>query len=122
MPKKILVVDDEADVVKVLAARLKDQGYEVDVAFMPKDALLRARQNRPDLILMDIIMPGMSGAEVAAQLKESEETSGIPVIFLSAILSKDEENSLGNIIGNQIILAKPYDFGVLLKKIKSVLG
>lgn len=121
MEKKILVVDDETDIVKVLTARLKEQGYQTEGAYGPQDALLKARQFNPDLIIMDIIMPNMSGAEVAALLKEDAKCRDVPIIFLSAILSKDEECSFGNYIGNQIIVAKPYDFQVLLDKIRNLL-
>ena len=122
MSKKILIVDDEPDIAKVLAVRLVDHGFDVQIAHSGKDALARISQNMPDLIILDIMMPYISGTELAAQLKENKETAMIPVIFLSALQSKQEEKVQGNAIGEDFLFAKPYEIKDLVAKIHQILG
>lgn len=114
---KILVVDDEKEIASLLAARLKKKGFDVTALFNGKDAVAQAAQMRPDLIIMDIMMPGMAGPEAAALLKKNKETAGIPVIFLSALLSKDEETPKGE----NVIFSKPYDIETLIQKINELI-
>lgn len=117
MSKNILIVDDEPDIVKVLALRLIDSGFEVQIAYSGQDALKRISQNLPDLIVLDIMMPEMSGAELAEKLSDDKKTAQIPIIFLTALQSKEEEQKQGTIIGKNIILAKPYDINHLIAEI-----
>lgn len=81
---KILVVDDSPTIVETLARVLQPQGYEVHKALNGKDALAKARQIRPDLILLDIVMPDMNGYKVCQRLKANPDTAHIGVIMLSA--------------------------------------
>src|SRR6478736_2525072 len=81
----ILIVDDTAANLQVLAGMLKDRGYKVRPVPSGKLALLAAKREPPDLILLDINMPEMNGYEVCAQLKADEKLRGIPVIFISAL-------------------------------------
>lgn len=81
---KILVVDDSPTIVETLARVLQPQGYEVHKALNGKDALIKARQIKPDLILLDIIMPEMNGYKVCQRLKANPDTANIGVIMLSA--------------------------------------
>jgi len=120
MNKKILVIDDEPDIVKVLAARLREQNFTVDAAFNGKEGLEKVEYNKPDLIILDILMPNLSGTEVASKLKANKLTAGIPIIFLSALQSKDDEKQAGNIVGGQVVFAKPYDINVLISKINEM--
>ena len=120
MPEKILVVDDEPDIVKVLVARLKEQGYETITALDGNQALVQAEQHQPDLIILDIMMPGMDGTEAAQKLRENPKTRGIPIIFLSALQTKTEEQNEGEKIGGNVILAKPFEINILLTKIREM--
>ncbi len=123
MAKKVLlVVDDEPDFVKVLTARLKDRGYDVDSALSAAQAMDRIKLNRPDLIILDIMMPETDGTEMANRLRNDKKTEKIPIIFLSAIITKSEEARMGNSIGGNIILAKPCEIDVLESKIIEQLG
>ena len=115
---KILVIDDEKDVVKVLVARLTEQGYEVSFAFNGEGAFIEIERNKPDLIILDIMLPGMGGNEIAGKLREKPATRKIPIIFLSALQRKEEEKEQDGIVGGNVILAKPFDLDVLLKKIR----
>lgn len=117
MSKNILIVDDEPDIVRVLALRLIDCGFEVQISYNGQDALTRISQNLPDLIILDIMMPEMSGTELAEKLKDDKKTAQIPIIFLTALQSKEEEQKHGALIGKNIILAKPYDINHLIAEI-----
>lgn len=113
MPKKILIVDDEKDVLTVLAKRLLDAGYCVIKTEHGKDAVDIAKNQRPNLIILDIIMPEMDGVEIASALKNYPETKDVPIIFLTCLLTKQEEKSRRAIAGKYFI-AKPYNLNVLL--------
>lgn len=121
MNKKILVVDDELDVIKVLEARLRENKYDVAVALNGEDALSKVKQYRPDLIILDIIMPGMGGNEVAAELNKITGGAKIPIIFLSALIDKEEEGS-SKTKKNYFIFSKPFNIKGLLVKIEEFLG
>lgn len=81
--KKILIVDDEQFVVKALREKLLSEGFAVDSAYDGQEALLKVTKAKPDLILLDIIMPKLDGISVLKRLKQSPETNNIPVIILT---------------------------------------
>ncbi|MEA2144131.1 MAG: hypothetical protein QOI64_2561 [Solirubrobacteraceae bacterium] len=87
----ILVCDDDASVVEVVGAMLEQRGYRVIPAHSGEQALLRARAERPDAILLDLLMPGMSGWETAAALQQHPETRGVPILILSVFAPDDVE-------------------------------
>ncbi len=115
---KVLIVDDEQDVLNVLGKRLIESGFQVLKASSGAEGIEKARAERPNLIILDIWMPGMDGGEVAQKLQEYEETKSIPVIFLTCLYSKDEEKKEGHISGHNFILSKPYQPDELLKVVK----
>jgi len=108
MQKKILIVDDQEDVLKVLDKRLSGAGYAVSKAKNGKEALLLAKAEHPDLIILDIIMPEMDGAETAAVLKKDPQTKDIPVIFLTCLFTEKDEKE-GHVVGGKYFIAKPYN-------------
>jgi DNA-binding response OmpR family regulator len=118
MSLKLLVVDDEPDILKVLAARLKQNDFEVITACDGKMALVQADLHRPDLIIMDIMMPVMDGTEAAQMLKGKPKTQHIPIIFLSALKTSDDEGE--STVGGNVILAKPFEIDTLLVKIRQM--
>ena len=81
--KKILIIDDEKFVVKALTAKLVAEGFSIDSAYDGEEALLKVNEVKPDLILLDIIMPKLDGISVLKRLKASPETQSIPVIILT---------------------------------------
>ena len=87
----ILIVDDTVDNLRVLSATLTRQGYEIRCVKSGMMALITAQASPPDLILLDIKMPGMDGYEVCEKLKEDERTAEIPIIFLSALDSVSDK-------------------------------
>ncbi len=123
MGKKILVVDDELIIVKMLEKGLSRQGYEVSTANDGVQALHRVRQNRPDLIILDIMMPNMDGTEVAGRLREEEETKAIPIIFLSALWDdQKQEKGVGEQAGLNVGIAKPFQLDQILAKVRELIG
>jgi CheY-like chemotaxis protein len=120
--KKVLIVDDEKDTLLTLGKRLTASGYSVITATNGTDAIALAKSQHPDIIILDILMPEMDGGEVVAELKEHPSTRSIPVILLTAILSKAEEEKHGSVVGGNITLAKPLDAEKLLDQMKKLLG
>jgi len=117
---KILVVDDDPDTREILDARLKACGYDVLLASEGFKALEIIRENRPDLILLDVMMPEIDGFTVCKFLKDKEETKDIPVIFLTA---KDQLQDVdkGFKSGGDDYVIKPINWERLLPKIKKFL-
>jgi DNA-binding response OmpR family regulator len=121
MAKRILAVDDEVDVLLIVKTALQSEGYEVETASNGFDALTLARDNPPDLVLLDVMMPGMTGFEVLRALKGEEATSMMPVIMLTGVSerSKMQEALMS---GTDYYIVKPFEFHDLLAKVKEVIG
>lgn len=119
--KRILIVDDELDFVKMLQARLRIEGYEVLVAEDGIRGVQTARREKPDLIILDIMMPGMDGHTVCDTLKKSILTWSIPVIYLTARTGQADE-LLAMEKGARYYLNKPYNPAMLLEMVKSALS
>ena len=121
--KKILIVDDEKDVRGLLSMRLLASGFKVLEAGDGAAALALAKQERPDLILLDIMMPGKDGVETYHALRKDPETSEIPVIFLT-VLAQNLSLTKYSLDLDQCyaILGKPYEPQELLKEIQRALG
>ncbi len=116
--KKILVVDDEKHMVRLMEYNLKKQGYCVDTAYNGLEALEKVETNKPDLILLDIKMPVMNGIEVCVKLKKNPETRNIPVIVVSVLADNEEIVSLGV----RSTIAKPFAPERLLNEVKLALA
>ena len=121
MAKKILVADDEPEIVKALHIRLKEAGYEVVVAFDVLQAIYQAHKERPDLIILDIRMPAGDGIGVYEKLKISSETAVIPVIFITAYANDEIVRKVLE-MGAAGFIAKPFNTETLLNKVKTILG
>jgi len=116
----ILVVDDDREVAKTLERALVMEDYQVFVAHNGHDALLRARQETPDLAVIDIIMPGMNGIELCQRLRASPGLSSIPILFLTA---KQEitDKAIGFGAGADDYLTKPFDIRELVMRVRALL-
>jgi DNA-binding response OmpR family regulator len=106
---KILIVDDEPDILSLLTLHLKMKHYQVEQTSSPTKVLEIANATKPDLILLDVMMPEMDGFQVAAKLKENEDTKNIPIIFLTA-RTQTEDKIRGFQVGADDYLVKPFDF------------
>ena len=119
MIKRILVVDDEPSVTRNLKLNLESGGgYEVLGENIPTNALAAARKFRPDLVLLDVMMPGMDGGDVAARLRAYPLFHDTPVIFLTAIVSNEETDGHEKTSGAETFLAKRVDMGELRKTLE----
>ena len=120
MSKRILIIDDEPHLVEVLANRLRKAGYEIVSAVAGREGLEHASKAKPDLILLDLLMPGLDGYHVLQELKQRENTKSIPVMILTVKKwSEDIEKVM--IQGAVDYIVKPFNPGELLEKIKKVL-
>ena len=122
---KILIVDDDIDFVESTKISLESKPYEVIVAYEGEEGLKKAREENPDLILLDVIMPVKDGFTAAEQLRKDPEISKIPVIMLTAFSSKRQESSIpvsrGFTLEAEEYLEKPVTPDVLLATVEKYL-
>jgi two-component system alkaline phosphatase synthesis response regulator PhoP len=118
--QKVLLVDDEPDIVELLKYNLEREGYQVFTALNGRDALKAAKLNRPDLIVLDIMMPGMDGVEVCNQLRQQPEFKQTLITFLSA-RGEDYSQIAGFEAGADDYITKPVRPKVFISKVKALL-
>ncbi|MBI5190458.1 MAG: response regulator [Nitrospirae bacterium] len=119
--KKILVVDDEMHIVRIVKYKLETAGYHVISALNGTEALKMAREEKPDLIFLDIMMPGLNGYEVCSQLKNSPETRNIIIIMLTA-KGQESDKIKGLEVGVDEYITKPFSPQDLLDRTRDLLG
>ena len=113
--KKVLIVDDEKGFTAMLSLNLESTGqYDVRVENDPSNALASAIQYRPDVILLDVIMPRMEGPDVAIAIRNNPSLHETPIIFLTATVTKEETEAQKGRIGGHPFVAKPSNLAVLL--------
>lgn len=122
MAKKIMIVDNEKNIVDLLSKFLIKQGFEVLPATEGLKAIELAKTARPDLILLDVMMPGMDGGAVAAELSEDERTRRIPIVFLTAAISEEEAIKRSGQPNSHSFVSKAGMIGDLIKTINKILG
>lgn len=118
--ERILVVDDEPDILSVLVYHLSREGYLVSTAVNGPRALSAAEGGRPDLIILDLMLPGMDGYEVLRELRNNDETEHIPVILLTA-RREEEERVRGFEVGADDYITKPFSGRELILRVRAVL-
>ena len=118
--KRILIVDDEQDICQILLYNLTSAGYEAEIAFSAQEALA-SDVSRFDLLLFDVMMPGMSGFEMAEQLKANNKTARIPIIFLTA-KDAEEDKLHGFGLGADDYVAKPFSVREVVARVGAVLS
>lgn len=122
--KKVMVVDDEEGFTKLLKMNLEKTGdYEVQIENKSTRALAVAREFRPDVVLLDIVMPDMDGGDVAAQFQDDPMLRKVPVIMLTALVAEGETSS-GSVAqaGTMNVLPKPVNMEILLSCLTDALG
>ena len=120
--KKILMIDDEKDICLLIKQNLELSGdYKVIIATNARDGIAAASREKPDLILLDIIMPGMSGFEALEKLKSRADTTSIPVVMLTAVGTEEAKEKAMSLY-NEEYLVKPVRTDVLKTKIGEVLA
>ncbi len=120
MKEKILIVEDEKDIVKMLDYNLKREGFRTFAVHDGEDALDSAGREHPDLIILDLMLPGMDGLEVCKALKKESKTASIPIIMLTA-KSQESDKVVGLELGADDYITKPFSPRELVARIKAVL-
>ena len=117
---KVLVVDDEDNIIELIRLGLRYEGFQVEVASDGEQGIMQAQRVNPDLIILDVMMPGIDGIEACRRLRSNPTTRDIPVLMLTA---KDDvsDRILGLQTGADDYLTKPFDFYELLERIKAIL-
>jgi DNA-binding response OmpR family regulator len=121
MAKRILIADDEPNIVVSLEFLMKERGYEVRAVGNGEDALAAVGEFRPDLILLDVMMPKMSGYDVCQKVRENPAWQGVRIIMISA-KGRDIEISKGLALGADVYLTKPFSTRDLLTRVGELLG
>ncbi len=119
--KTIMIVDDEEALVEIIRIKLESEGYNVMVAYDGKEALEKINKQKPNLILLDIMMPELNGFEVCKKLKNNESLKYIPVIMLSA-KAQEVDIKKGREVGAIDYITKPFDFAQMIEVIKNHLN
>jgi DNA-binding response OmpR family regulator len=117
---RILIIDDEPELVKAVEVRLKASGYDVEVAYDGKAGIDKAKEVRPDLILLDFVMPSMDGYEVARELMANRGIKQIPIIVLTASQQRDLKIKFRE-LGITAFLVKPFETRDLLDMVNKTL-
>lgn len=121
MVKRVLIADDEPNIVAALEYLLQQGGYEVLVARNGEEALAVLQEHNPDLVLLDVMMPRMSGYEICSRIRQQPEWRHIKVVMLSA-KGRDAEVSKGLGLGADLYVTKPFSTRELMGKINGLLG
>ena len=116
MKEKILIIEDEEDLVKGLILNLEDEGYELDYALNGKEGLEKALKEKPDLILLDIMLPGINGLEICKELRRNK--IDIPILMLTA-RGEEIDKVIGLEIGADDYISKPFSIRELMARVKA---
>jgi DNA-binding response OmpR family regulator len=119
--RKVLIVDDEPNIVTALEFLLERRGYEVRVATNGEEALAQAESYRPDVMLLDVMMPKRSGYEVCQKVRERPDMQHVKVVMLSA-KGREAEVSKGLSLGADLYITKPFSTSELVERIDGLLG
>ncbi len=117
---RILIVDDEPDIVEAVKMRLENYGYDIIKAINGLEAIEKSKTEKPDLIILDVMMPGLDGFEVCRRIRHDPETSSIPIIFLT-VAGGAEHRQRGLQAGAQVYIAKPFESEILVDEVKKLL-
>jgi DNA-binding response OmpR family regulator len=119
--KKVLIVDDESSMVSFLQRHVSNAGYEFVTASNGQEALEKIQREQPDLVLLDLVMPGMNGFETCRRIRENEKTKKLPVLIITALRSQSDSASAADCGANEFIV-KPIDGPLLVKRLRYHLG
>jgi DNA-binding response OmpR family regulator len=121
MARKVLIADDEPNIVTSLEFLLRQKGYEVRVASAGDDALRAVAEFGPELVLLDVMMPRMSGYDVCQKIRENPDWHGVKIIMLSA-KGRDVEVTKGMAVGADAYVTKPFSTKDLVARVQQMLG
>jgi len=118
--KRILIIEDERDMAELVALRLRREGYDVDVALDGADGLARIQSEPPDLAIIDIMLPQLSGREIVREMRNDPRTASVPVIFLTA-RAEESDVAAGLRLGADDYVTKPFSMSVLVARAAAVI-
>jgi DNA-binding response OmpR family regulator len=121
MSQKILIIEDDPGTTRFLSYTLKQEGYNVLSVADGLEGLKKAQDEHPDLIILDVMLPGMDGYEVCHRLRQKSETLTVPVLMVSGRARQDDKN-IGIRMGADIYLSKPVDPETILAKVEALLA
>lgn len=116
----ILLIEDEADIAKPVRYALQEEGYDVSIALSGEEGLEKARKHNPDLIILDLMLPGLPGEEVCREIQEFEEPAAAPIIILTA-KDTDVDKVICKVIGAACYLTKPFEMEELIAQVRAML-
>lgn len=119
---RVLVADDEKPIVKVLTEKLTEEGFIVDQAYDGEEALKKVEEGKPDLILLDIIMPKLDGSGVYRKLKENPATKDIPVIILTNLPEEKKPEVFGDLTETPYLVKVDYSLDEVVSQVKALLS
>jgi len=123
MKNRILVVDDEKDICFSLKEYFEKFGnFEVEACYNGLDGLKKAKEFKPDVILLDIMMPEMDGPEMACTLRQDKEIKDIPLVFLTSLVSKEELSKQKHITEPYYMMAKPVELDKIMKLVNKIVS
>jgi CheY-like chemotaxis protein len=122
MARKVMIVDDEESLIELVTAILEQEGYEVMTAMDGEEALRKLEKQKPDLVLLDMMMPGMSGREVCEKIRKNPKTRDLKVIFLT--VAKFSEAGKGVLKDMKVsdYITKPFENADLTRRVKKIIG
>jgi DNA-binding response OmpR family regulator len=121
MAKKILLVEDDPSVLRAISFILEKEGYQVLTAINGLDGLRKAKEEKPDLLILDVMLPGLDGFEVCHRLRAETQTAQLPILMLSA-KGQAADKAMGLSVGANEYLTKPVERSVLLSTIETLLA
>jgi len=119
--KMVLIVDDESIMVSVLQRHISNAGYDYDVASNGQEALDKISKEPPDMVLLDLMMPGLNGFETCRRIRANEKTKKLPVIIVTALHSESDSSDAAGCGANEF-LTKPVEGTLLAKRLRHYLG
>jgi DNA-binding response OmpR family regulator len=120
--KKIFIADDDKDLVEIITYRLKQEGFEVDFALTGEEVIPKVQQMLPDLLILDIMLPGIDGVTLSNKLKENEKTKNIPIIVLTGKIGVKDLFMTEKQLTVSAYFQKPVLLSTLVTKIKELLN
>jgi len=121
MKKKVMIVDDEESLVELVKAILEEEGYEVITAMDGKECLEKLKKVKPDLILLDMMMPGMSGREVCEKIRKNPDTKNLKVAFLTVARFSEVGKDILKKLNVLDYITKPFDNRDLVRRVKKLI-
>lgn len=120
-PRSVLVVDDDPSMLAMLAMALQVEGFDVRRAITGQQALAAITESRPDVVILDVMMPGLDGREVTRRLRREPATADLPIVICSA-LSRDDDQWQAWAAGANSFVAKPFDINALVEEVNLTLA